>query len=339
VGFRTGALEGVVSRAQTDVPRVSVVLPAFNAADSVRRSLESVLVQTWRDLEVIVVDDASQDETSSVVRAVAASDRRVVAVRNDHNVGAAASRNRAIRRARGEWLAFLDADDWWAPERLQRMLASAQDADAVSDDLRIVAAGSAGDAAKGHSFLEHIGLRIGAPRELTLLEFVKRDLGLLHPIIRRRLLAERGLGFDERFEILHDFPLWILLLAAGARWIQLPDAYYYYSRASEALSTRQRLMVEEVIENTDALLHEPALASDPDVLAALRGRRREWEGHAAFLTVGELLKRRKPAALARVLASHPGFVPLIVRRQLRHLKLRLTRRAQHPRRSSPARLL
>jgi succinoglycan biosynthesis protein ExoO len=333
-------VEGLSDASPQAGPRISVILPSYNSAASLRRSLDSALGQTMQDLEVLVVDDASDDQSFSIAEAAAASEPRVVSLRNERNVGAAASRNRGIRRARGQWIAFLDADDWWAPERLERMLEAGGHADVVSDDLRVVSPGSArGEEMSGRSFLEHIGFGIGTPRELTLLEFVTHDLGLLKPIARREFLGQHGLGFDERFTIVHDFPLWAAVLARGARWIQLPDAYYYYSRAPEALSTRQRVMIREVIEGTEALLRERAVGSSPDVVAALRRRKREWEAHAAFITVVDLLRRRRLAALARLLAQDPGYIALILRRQSRHARLRATRRVRHPRRPSPARLL
>jgi succinoglycan biosynthesis protein ExoO len=333
-------VEGLSDASRQAGPRISVILPSYNTAASLRRSLDSALGQTVQDLEVIVVDDASDDESFSVAEAAAASEPRVVSLRNERNVGAAASRNRGIRHARGQWIAFLDADDWWVPERLERMLGAGTDADVVSDDLRVVPPVSpGGEETSGRSFLEHIGFGIRAPSELTLLDFVTRDLGLLKPVVRREFLTRHELGFDERFRIVHDFPLWASLLARGARWIQLPDAYYYYSRAPEALSTRQRDMIREVIEGTDALLRESVLGSNPDVVAALHRRKREWEGHAAFIAVVDLLKGRRLAALARLLAQRPDYIALILRRELRHARLRVTRRVRHPRRPSPGRLL
>src|SRR5215217_3734904 len=104
-------------------PRVSVIVPAYNAAGYLERALASALAQTMPDLEVIVVDDASSDTTFEVACKIAARASRVRVLRNERNSGENASRNRAISTARGEWIALLDADDEWLPERLERMLA------------------------------------------------------------------------------------------------------------------------------------------------------------------------------------------------------------------------
>ena len=100
---------------------VSVVIPTFNRASLVSRCLIGVLGQTHEKLEAIIVDDASTDDTESEVRAV--SDARVRYIRHDENLGPSASRNTGIRNAKHEFIAFLDSDDEWVPEKLERQLA------------------------------------------------------------------------------------------------------------------------------------------------------------------------------------------------------------------------
>jgi len=96
------------------MPRVSVVIPAFNAERYLRETLESVLAQTWRDFEVIVVDDGSTDGTRSIAEGFGPPVRWV----SQPNAGPSPARNRGIREATGELIAFLDADDLWLPEKL-----------------------------------------------------------------------------------------------------------------------------------------------------------------------------------------------------------------------------
>src|SRR5215210_2650966 len=119
---------------ETITPRVSVIVPAYNAAGFLKRALHSALAQTMPDLELIVVDDASSDATLALAREVAARDPRVRVLQNERNRGMYPTYNRAIDAARGEWIAALDADDVWLPERLEQMLAVSAGEDAVSDD-------------------------------------------------------------------------------------------------------------------------------------------------------------------------------------------------------------
>ncbi len=104
------------------VPRVSVILPTYNRARLLRRSLASVLGQTYRDFEVRVVDDGSTDDTEAVVAGLA--DPRLAYARIDHR-GVAGATNYGVRQARGEWVAFIDSDDEWVPHKLERQLAVA----------------------------------------------------------------------------------------------------------------------------------------------------------------------------------------------------------------------
>ncbi|MEI7967425.1 MAG: glycosyltransferase family 2 protein [Betaproteobacteria bacterium] len=100
-------------------PTVTVVMPAFNAAATVRNAVQSVLDQTYRCLELLVVDDASTDDTLVVLNETARSDPRIRVLSMPSNGGAAEARNAGLRAARGELIAFLDADDLWLPNKLE----------------------------------------------------------------------------------------------------------------------------------------------------------------------------------------------------------------------------
>ena len=100
---------------------VSVIMPAYRCAETIRQAIDSVLAQEV-PLELIVLDDQSPDELDTVM-AKYADDARMRYVKNDRNLGAAASRNRGVAMARGRYIAFLDADDWWASGKLARQLA------------------------------------------------------------------------------------------------------------------------------------------------------------------------------------------------------------------------
>jgi glycosyltransferase involved in cell wall biosynthesis len=100
-------------------PKVSVVIPTYNRADKVRGTIESVLAQTFCDFEVIVVDDGSSDDTGKVL-AETFGDR--IRYYYQANQGASAARNKGIAEARGEWIAFLDSDDEWERDKLERQL-------------------------------------------------------------------------------------------------------------------------------------------------------------------------------------------------------------------------
>lgn len=112
---------------------VSIIMPSYNTAPYITESINSVIAQTYADWELIIVDDASTDNTDEVVQRVILSGAqakskdlpslRIRYLKNDRNHGAAYSRNRALREAKGKWIAFLDSDDLWAPEKLEKQIA------------------------------------------------------------------------------------------------------------------------------------------------------------------------------------------------------------------------
>lgn len=122
---------------------VSIIMPSYNTGKFIAESIASVAAQTYTDWELIVVDDASTDNTDEVVQRViqgeqksechpersisgvegSNSEERIRYLKNDRNRGAAYSRNRALREAKGKWIAFLDSDDLWAPEKLEKQIA------------------------------------------------------------------------------------------------------------------------------------------------------------------------------------------------------------------------
>ncbi len=99
---------------------VSIIMPSWNTGRFIGESIQSVLSQTYKKWELIIVDDCSTDNTDEIVASF--DDERIRYFRNDKNSGAALTRNKAMREARGEWIAFLDSDDLWMPEKLEKQL-------------------------------------------------------------------------------------------------------------------------------------------------------------------------------------------------------------------------
>lgn len=100
---------------------VSVIMPSYNTAEYISESIASVQEQTYADWELIIVDDCSTDNTDEIVK-LFLSDKRIKYIKNETNSGAAVSRNRALREAKGKWIAFLDSDDLWHPEKLEKQI-------------------------------------------------------------------------------------------------------------------------------------------------------------------------------------------------------------------------
>ena len=101
---------------------VSIIMPSYNTAAYIKETINSVISQTYQQWELIIVDDCSTDNTDEIVDSFL-KDPRIRYMKNERNSGAAVSRNRAIREARGKWIAFLDSDDLWMSEKLEKQIA------------------------------------------------------------------------------------------------------------------------------------------------------------------------------------------------------------------------
>ena len=190
--------------ASLGAPRVSVITAAYNAEAFLETTIRSALAQTFDDLEVVVVNDGSKDATSDVVRRVMASDARVRLV-EQQNCGLAATRNRGVREARGELIAFLDHDDLWHSEKVALQVAKL-DAD------RNVALVSCYSALIDTEHL-CIGWRYGGEaRGDVYAEMLEWDMisGGSVPLVRRAALEAAG-PFDESLPMRSDWDMWIRL--------------------------------------------------------------------------------------------------------------------------------
>lgn len=100
---------------------VSIIMPSYNTGRFMRDTIESVLAQSYTNWELIIVDDCSTDDTDQIVEQYL-TDNRITYIKNETNSGAALSRNRALREAKGKWIAFLDSDDLWEPNKLEKQI-------------------------------------------------------------------------------------------------------------------------------------------------------------------------------------------------------------------------
>jgi succinoglycan biosynthesis protein ExoO len=321
-------------------PRVSVILPAYNAAAHLRRAVDSALAQTMDDLEIVIVDDASTDATLEIAGRIAAQDSRVRVLHNERNSGPSVSRNRAIAAARGEWIAILDADDSWFPERLERMLADAGDADVVSDDLYTVrGALFKPEEPVLRSMLQEAGFKITRPRRLDIRDLVRYELALLKPIIRRSFLGRHELSYDPTLLRAHDFYLYFDILAQGGRWLQLPEGYYLYYKHGRAAQDKdqrvKRTTLTETVESNRSLLNHPAAVGDKALIAALERRIQRAQRRIVFATAQDAVRQRRFADLARWLVGNPSNLLLITRFLIERLHLRVLWRVDRLRNPKP----
>lgn len=224
-------------------PKISVVVPTYNRARDVGRCLQSLVGQTFEAFEVLVCDDGSTDDTSAVVDAYKTR-LSLTYVRAENFGGPARPRNAGLRLARGEYIAFLDSDDWWTPEKLQRSLEHLErGADVVYHDMYFVAR-----AAQRLFPRKSRGRQLAAPVFEDLL-VNGNALNNSSVVARRSLLQSIGGCSEERALIAaEDYDLWLRLAQVTDAFVRIPHTLGFYWVGSGNLSNPQRMLM-----NLDAL--------------------------------------------------------------------------------------
>jgi glycosyltransferase involved in cell wall biosynthesis len=214
------------------MPRVSVIIPAFNAELYIAGTLDSVAAQTYRDWEAIVVDDASTDNTARIAER---SGDRFTVIRGAANAGLAASRNRAIDAARGELLAFLDADDLWLPEYLDSQVAAYDQACALDANVGIVSCDArvlTEDAYLRETYLD----AIGKAAEITLTRLLTGNFIYVSALSPRNVVDEAG-RFATGLYGVEDYDLWLRIVEGGYRVVRNPRVLAIYRLTPGSMST------------------------------------------------------------------------------------------------------
>lgn len=212
--------------------RVSVIMPAYDAAATIESAVASVRRQTMGDFELLVVDDGSTDETAAVLAGIAEPRLRVL---RQPNRGPAAARNRALAEARGEFVAFIDADDLWVPEKLawqMEALAAAPRAAVAYGWADVV------DADLAHAYSDRRIRRDGdVYADLLLGNFIFSGSNTM---IRRAVLDRVG-GFDEAMRAVEDWELHVRI-AVSDPFVCVPRVLLRYRLTDDSLSARIDLM-------------------------------------------------------------------------------------------------
>ena len=198
-------------------PAVSVIMPLYNCEHYVAAALDSLFAQTFPDFEVIVVDDGSTDRSAAVVERYTARDARIKLIRQD-NRGISAARNAGLAHARGHAIAFLDPDDLWFPDKLERQLPLLTDMNLVyGAEVRVW------DDDPGR--VEGLSKSVDEIGNSDPLRSIMRKNSVWGPntvMISRSLLEHHG-GFDEEIRQAEDIDLWLRLASSGVRFCHVPE--------------------------------------------------------------------------------------------------------------------
>ncbi len=255
----------------TGMPVISIVMPNYNGAQFLSRAIESVLRQSFDKLELILVDDGSTDDSLAIARAV--EDDRVRVVEQSHE-GVCAARNRGIREARGSCIAFLDSDDTWAPNCLERL----HDALSRAPDAALAYCGWQNVGLAGERGKPYIPPDYETPEKLEL--WLQNCRWPIHAALARTDAIQGVGGFNPRFPTSEDFLLWLQIVARHTI-VRVPEvlAYYFHHEGPRATANLLRMAVNHLGAQEHFLKQHPAL------------RRALGTRKIRELTVGEMLRR------------------------------------------------
>ncbi|MDR3671511.1 MAG: glycosyltransferase [Holophaga sp.] len=261
-------------------PKLSVIVPVYNVAEYLPQCLESLAAQTLRDMEVILVNDGSTDGSAGILRDYLARDPRFRLVERP-NGGYSAARNTGLGEVRGEYVGFVDADDWVEPDMFEHLLAlaEAQDAEIAQSGFSFYLEQEGRAVPRDNSWIPPLLRRSGGAldgAEAILLE----DIAIWKKIYRRSLLERGGLTFDERMPMGEDVPFHLSALCL-ARKIAASDRPLYHYRKQRpgqqtAIRDRRLFAYFRIFEKMDELLADHGITRLQPWLLHLQLSRHCW---------------------------------------------------------------
>lgn len=239
--------------------KISVTMPAYNAERFIADAVESILCQTFRDFELIVVNNGSTDSTLSIAESYAARDKRVRVVTKSHG-GISSGRNRGLAEARGEWIAVMDSDDVSLPQRFERQLAFVEE----NPDIALASSYVYNIDESGRIIARY---RSPLADRAVVQELITRNglIGFHHSaVLMRRDVAQSLGGYREQFDGLEDCDLWNRIAETGHGVLVQPEyllKYRLHNKSHTIPRVRQLALKRRWLE--DCMLHRRRGAAEP----------------------------------------------------------------------------
>ncbi len=271
--------------ASTERPLISVVMPCYNAAPYVAEAVESALGQSHGNVELFVVDDGSTDDSDAILARLAEAHPGRLHLLYTAHLGPYPARNEALRKVRGEFIAFLDADDWWLPDALEKLYAAL---DQHGADIAYCGWQNVGE---GIHSAPHVPPAY--EEEDVVAHFVRTCPWPIHAALIRRTIVERVGGFSERCYASMDYDFWLRALALTRRIKRVPEvlAFYRWHNQGQISAVKWR----QVLDALDA--QQAFIRQNPQLVAHLS------EARLGELTEGQVLQQAYRAFWKRDLVS------------------------------------
>lgn len=214
------------------MPTVSIITPVYNSAPFLEETIQSVLNQSFEDWEMILVDDCSTDNSRQIIQRIASQDPRLIFMENENNLGQIKTRNRAIERASGRYIAMLDSDDVWHPQKLEKQLAYFEDTGCAIQ----------------HAYYEQIDensnplkLLVKAPIRINYRMLLRSNyLGCLTVIYDTQKVGKTYMPEVGRRD---DWACWLSILKQGHEAHCIPEVLAYYRLRKNSLSSNKLEML------------------------------------------------------------------------------------------------
>jgi succinoglycan biosynthesis protein ExoU len=278
---------------------VDVLIAAWNNADTIEKAVQSALSDE-SVARVIVIDDGSTDDTSSLVgRLKDKIGDRLVLERLDRNMGPSSARNRGLELSSADWVAILDADDYFRAGRMTALLNASEGADFVADDQIQVRAEDdpavSGDPLIGHETTITLSLATFVANNISKGGRLRKEFGFLKPMMRRSFLDLKQLRYSEEVRLGEDFVLYARALAAGAIFKVVPSQTYVSVIRSNSISGQHSKRDLEHLRDSSRLLQQlPTLTRLERNL--VRKHYESIDARIQWLNVIEAVKKRSIAA-------------------------------------------
>lgn len=279
----------------------------FNGEKTVEQAIHSALSQDNVEVEIVAVDDCSTDASLRAIREI--TDHRVRVFQLARNSGPSAARNEALSRATGDWVALLDADDWFSPDRLVRLtqLAETHDLDVVADDQWLWPASGSEQARRRSASLPFLKDTLPIKRVGLEQLFENVGLGIVQPIIRREFLERHAIAYRDTYRYGEDFRLLYELLSKGARMGVTGDALYNARLHESSLTADRVAMFSGMVKVLDDIRQEIAATGSNCGVEALQSAIRQAKETRAYGSVMDPLKQGKLSAAFMALSRNPAF--------------------------------
>ncbi len=307
-------------------PRVTVAIPVYNSAPTLERAIRSAMRQALREIEILVADDGSTDDSAAIADRLAVEDPRVIVHRITPNGGKPRAMNRMVAAARGAWVAVLDADDAFHDDRLMQLVTAAEAAgvEMVADNILYVDAGA--DQVVRSAFPVS-----DAPREVTKADLARHadtyadfDFGILKPIMRRDFLVTHGLTYTDKTRLSEDFYYLLTFFVAGGRGLVLPTPLYYWTMPFGTISRTWtetgagawRYDYREALDANEHFLNAMTARGEAGLTAMLRARSRQYRVMIDYLGAQRMAAEGNRLGALRRIAGRPGTWRLLLTRVL-----------------------